>query len=254
MSYDNCRLELEDREMLAKLADVPKAFKSFSRPESVGVDWHHNENQGRLGSCQGNALTSCVERLEFVGKRPAVQLSRIFAYLATQKIDGLLGSDRGSTITGGAKLAVQNGLCPESMTGYPTSYPGSGDRSRILSSENYAAGEEHKAISTWSVTQDPDEAKNWIGGGGSISLGFLWPGLSRDRIIDRYSGGGGGHAVFIGGYDPGGLVGVNSWGDGPFYITNSAWSQIIRHSWTAAVGLAGQEEPEPTEVIIRLDW
>lgn len=251
---DNCRLELEDRTFLAGLAAIPRTFATFSRPESVGVEWHKTENQGQIGSCQGNDLSSCIERVEQVAKKPAVQLSRIFAYLATQKLDGLLGSDRGSTITGGAKLALNIGVPPEMLTGYPSSYPGRSERDRILSEAMYMAATGHKVHSLWDVPEDPDEAKNWIGGGGAISLGIKWPGIPQDRIIKKYSGGSGGHAVAILGYDKDNLIGVNSWGDGPFKITNQAWVQMIRHSYTAAVGLAGQEEPEPTPVVIKLDW
>lgn len=254
MRPDNCRLELEDRTFLSQLRDIPHVFQSFSRPESVGVEWHKNENQGPIGSCQGNAVSSCVERVEFVAGKPATQLSRIFAYLATQQLDGLLGSDRGSTISNGAKLCRDRGVCPESLTGYPSRYPGGPERAKILSEANYAAGGPHRVTSLWNVPEDPDEAKNWIGGGGAISLGFLWPGLPGDRIIKSYSSGGGGHAVFIGGYDPNYLIGVNSWGDGPFKITNNAWRQIIRHRWTAAVGLAGDKNPEPKPITIHLDW
>jgi hypothetical protein len=251
---DNCRLELEDRAFLAELREIPQAFKTFARPDSVGVEWHKDENQGRLGSCQGNDLSSCVERVEFVAEKPAVQLSRIFAYLATQKLDGLLGSDRGSTISGGAKLAKNSGVCPEALTGYPGSYPGSSARSQILSAANYEAAGAHKVTSLWNAPEDPDEARNWIGGGGAISLGIVWPGIPSDRIIKKFSGGSGGHAVAILGYDPTYLVAVNSWGDGPFKITNDAWRSMMRHSYTAAIGLAGDEEPQPKPVRIHLDW
>ena len=80
--------EKEDHAFLNALSEVPmatKAWSEFSRPAEIGVEWHHTEDQGQIGSCQGNDLSSVLERLAFVrGER--VQLSRIFAYLATQKI------------------------------------------------------------------------------------------------------------------------------------------------------------------------
>lgn len=253
-SVDNCRLEMEDREFLASLAEIPQAFKTFARPDSVGVEWHKSENQGPIGSCQGNDLSSCIERVEHVANKPAVQLSRIFAYLATQKLDGLLGSDRGSTISSGAKLAKNTGVCPESLTGYPSRYPGSSERSSILSDANYTAAGAHKVASLWNVPEDPEEAKNWIGGGGAISLGIRWPGIPSNRIISSYRGGSRGHAIAILGYDPQHLVAVNSWGDGPFRITHDAWRSMMRASYTAAIGLAGDDEPDPKPVNIHLDW
>lgn len=242
---NNCRLDLEDREMLAGLRPIPAEFATFGRPESVDVQWHHTENQGSIGSCQGNDLSSCLERLEFVSKKAVVQLSRIFAYLATQKIDGLLGADNGSTISGGGKLATTVGCCPEDLTGYPKSYPGSADRQKILSQANYDAGAPFKAMSLWKVPRDPDEAKNWIGGGGAISIGIRWPGIPNDRVIRSYHGGSGGHAQAVLGYDADSLIAVNSWGDGAYRILNAAWVQMWDDQYTAMVGLAGAVEPVP---------
>lgn len=246
---DNCRLEMEDREFLASLEDIPKAFQTFARPESVGVEWHKTENQGSIGSCQGNDLASCVERVVWVAKQDKVQLSRIYAYLRTQVLDGLIGSDRGSTISGGGKVALE-GLPLEELTGYPRSYPGSSERNRILNVGQL----NYKATSLWKVPEDPDEARNWIGGGGAISIGIRWMGIPSDRILRSYNGGRGGHANAVLGYTPEYLIAVNSWGDGPWYITDNAWRQMYRDSYTAMVGIAGDAEPEPKPVHIHLDW
>jgi hypothetical protein len=249
---NNCRLDLEDRGTLAALAPIPREFATFSRPAEVGVDWHHTENQGQIGSCQGNGLTSCLERLTFVRTRRAEQLSRIFAYLATQKIDNLLGNDQGSTISGGAKLALRYGVCPESLTGYPRAYPSAGERARILTEANYQAGEKFKAVSSWQVPEDPEEAMNFIGGGGAISFGIIWYSglIPSDRVVRSYNAGarGGGHAMAVLGYTKGGnLLAVNSWGDGRYEITPGAWRSMMRHGYTAAVGLVGTSEPTPVD-------
>lgn len=244
---NNCRLELEDRNFLQALPTIPVAFHAFARPAKVTVEWHKTENQGRMGSCQGNDLTSVLERLQQVARKPVTQLSRIFAYLATQRIDGLLGRDQGSTISGGAKLALEFGVPPEAKTGYPPSYPSRDLINALLSQANYEAGALFKALSRWAVPEDPEDAKNWIGGGGGISLGIAWPGVPHDRVIRSFRGGNGGHAIAILGYDDAALTAVNSHGDGPFQITNDAWRQMIRHSYTAAIGLAGSTEPAPVD-------
>lgn len=249
---NNCRLELEDRGLLSALPDLPREFLTYSRPVEVPVDWHKTENQLQIGSCQGNDLSSCLERLRKVLNLTVEQLSRIFAYLASQKLDGLLGRDQGSTISGGVKLALSTGVPPESMTGYPTSYPGSSERARILSPENYAAGAPYKAVSSWKVPEDPEEACNFIGGGGAISLGIVWYSgiIPRDRIVRSYSvnARGGGHAIAVLGYDKdGNLIPVNSHGDGPFKITPDAWRGMMRHNYTAAIGLVGTTEPTPVD-------
>lgn len=128
--------EQENYDFLRSLAPVPMrtaAWKSFQRPAEVDTNWHQTENQGSIGSCQGHSMSSVLERLAIVNGEK-IQLSEIFAYLATQKIDGLLGADNGSTISGGCELAVTVGCCLEELTGYPRSYPSRSDRERILSS------------------------------------------------------------------------------------------------------------------------
>jgi hypothetical protein len=244
---DNCRLEREDRAFLVAQQDMPKAFRAFGRPAEVSTGWHKDENQGYLGSCQGNDLTSCLERLQKVQGKTPEQLSRIFAYIATQKTDGLIGADQGSTISGGAKLALQYGVCPESMTGYPNAYPDAAARSKILSPANYQAGAPYKAKSTCAATEEPDDAMDFIGGGGAWSLGMLWwrGMIPADRVVRKYAPPAGtrsGHAIAVLGYTKDGLlIPINSHGDGEFYFTPEAWRQVMRHPYTACIGLMGNE-------------
>ena len=252
MHQNEIRLENEDRNYLAALPELPRAFsQAVSRPESISVDWHQTENQGRIGSCQGNALTSCLERLIFVrtgSRSDVVQLSRIFAYIATQKIDGLLGRDQGSTISGGVKLALKHGVPPESMTGYPSRYPNSSDRSRILAESNYRAGLDYRAVRSWKVSDNIEDAKDFIAGGGAISFGIKYNGIPRNRIISSFIPGRGGHAMAALGYKANGnITCVNSHGDGEFEITPMAWGQMVRHSWSAFIGLMGHNKPEPVD-------
>lgn len=244
---DNCRLEREDRAFLMSQRDLPVAFKTFARPAEVRNPWHKAENQGQMGSCQGNALTSVLERLWRVSTGETIQLSRIFAYLATQKLDGLIGRDVGSTISGGAKLALNYGVPLEINTGYPSTYPMGAAANKILSKPNYDAGRPYKAVSACAIGEDPEEAYSLIGGGGGISLGILWYQgiIPSDRVIRRYAPPAGtrsGHAVSNLGYLSNGLFEPwNSHRDGAFYITPEAWRQMMKHPYTAAIGLMGNE-------------
>lgn len=244
-------LELEDRKFLAKFPELPTEFTTFARPDEIDVDWHKTENQGPIGSCQGNDLTSCLERIQYAStndKTKVVQLSRIFAYLATQKIDRLLGRDQGSNISGGIKLALQHGVCPESLTGYPRSYPSSGEINRILSPANYAAGQPYKALKAWQAPADVEAVMSFIAGGGAVSIGISWYSglIPRDRIVRSFRPPSrtGGHAMAVLGYTKEGLLtAVNSHGDGKYFITAEAWRQIIAHRYTAALGITGSERP-----------
>lgn len=254
---NNCRLDKEDRALLKSLPQAPMksdAWQAFKRPPEVTVsDWYKKENQGQIGSCQGNDLAGVLERLAYV-KKKKVQLSRIFAYLATQKIDGLLGADNGSTISGGGKLAVTVGVPLEELTGYPSHYPTQSDRARILSSENYAAAEEWKALSIWACSESQDETLDFIGGGGGISFGITWYQelIPSDRIVRSFQPNRyrilGGHAMNVLGYDKNGnLRANNSHGDGEYLILWEAWLQMLRHNQTAAIGLMGNKDATPVD-------
>ena len=253
--YRDYAWEKEDHEYLNALPTLPMKsaeWTAFSRPKSIDVDWHKTENQLQIGSCQGNSLTSAVERTLIV-RGVKIQLSRIFAYLATQKIDGLLGSDRGSTISGGCKLAVEVGCPPETLTGYPNGYPGRTERDAILSAANYEQAAAYKALSAWKVPDNHEELLDFIGGGGAVNFGIRYYAslIPQDRVVRSYRPWYvlGGHAMAVLGYDAdGNLLAVNSHGDGKYTITPAAWRQMLADRSTAAIGLMGSTEPEP------IDW
>jgi len=245
-------IDNEDFSFLDSLPEAPmqsSEWQNFKRPEEIDINWHKTENQGPIGSCQGHSVSSVLERLAFVnGER--VQLSEIFAYLASQKIDGLLGADDGSTISGGCKMALEYGCPPESLTGYPRSYPSSAERAKILSKENYAAGAPYKALSAWKVPRDHNATLDFIGGGGGINFGIRWYSsmIPSDRVVRSYNPGrgGGGHAMCVLGYDKNGnLRAANSHADGGYLITPEAWAQMLSYSYTAAIGLMGNKEAKP---------
>ncbi len=259
-AINNCRLDLEDREFLNALPEMPMqsaAWRAFVRPAAVDVTWHRTENQGQIGSCQGHALTSVLERVIFASSGGATkkQLSEIFAYLATQKIDGLLYSDNGSTITGGGKVGMEIGAPDDAVTGYPRSYPNRTTIAQILSPENYKLALENRAKALWRVSDVFEETLNFIGGGGGISFGISWyEGLiPRDRIVRAFEPNKyrvlGGHAMAVLGYTANGeLLAANSHADGIYTITEKAWIQMVRARQTAAIGLRGDPKPEP------IDW
>lgn len=247
---NNCRLDIENYEELEALPQsAPDAFATFEAPPEVTIDWHVTENQGRLGSCNGVAGASCLERLAFVRTRQVIQLSDIFAYLASQKIGGLLGYDQGSRPTDFIKLAMQHGVCPESLTGYPAAYPNLAQRNSVLNASNYAAGALYKAqsVCVFPKSTVAEEINQFIGGGGAVLFGIKWYSLiPSDRIVRNYSPPAGtkaGHANAVLGYRKlrGPSRGLNSHRDGAYDIEPKALEQMIRHPGNVFVGLMGNE-------------
>ena len=238
-------LENEDRKFLDRLQQIPATFKG-TRPRKISAaEWHRTENQGPMGSCRGNSGSSTLEKLAFVRNKSRVQLSRIFFYLATQKIDGLLGGDRGATISGGFKLMLETGCPLEDATGYPRAYPNQAQRSEILKPDNYAAGAPFKALSVRKAPVEYDDVCDVIAGGGAIDFGMTWAGIDSNRVL-RFTGSGGGHANWIAGYDDDRrmLEAWNSHGDGLYWIKPETWKAIMAHRYTAAGAVFGQTEPE----------
>lgn len=250
-NFNFVHLGLEDREFLRSFKKIPQTFYGVvSIPDEVTLDDIKLENQSSMGSCQGHSISTCCERLLTAQGNP-IQLSRIYAYLATQKKDGLLGSDSGSTISGGLKVALE-GIPPESLIPYPVPavYPDRDTRAKILAQAE--AGKPYAAKSAWQVPKDPDRIREFIGGGGAISIGIRWYGgiIPSDRTIRRYAPprASGGHAVALLGYRKDGVFRfMNSHGDGQFLVTPEALMQMLNDSFTAAVGVLGSKEAKPVD-------
>lgn len=198
-------------------------------------EWLRIEDQNGFGSCQGNALSTVCEIAYYnASKGDIIQLSRWFAYVGTQKIDGIRG-DQGSTISGGAELAKTRGICPEDLYPYPTHYTYS------ITDEQYKSAEPYK-LKTARRMRSVDDVRNWLDGGlGGINIGVRW--------------GSGGHAVAIVETQGTSFKVANSWGthwgDGGYFTwTEREMAQKLRESYTVAIGLTDMEEVKPREY----DW
>lgn len=241
------------------LADLPDEVDPRKHP-SYGSGFLRTENQGSIGSCAGNALTECAEYSWTIETGRVMQFCRMFAYLETQKKDGIRG-DRGSTISGGTKVARDVGFCPEADSKpYPSRYPG----------HSWSTGEMREAAKRYrmgshTVLRNPDEAKAYIGDGlGIVQIGIRWGrSMSPDSrgCISSFRVGGGGHSVVLAGYVPDSVVGVrsgdgywflmkNSWGtrwgiEGWAYVAPKAVNSMMRSSYSSFVGRSDMGNPEP---------
>jgi len=183
-------------------------------------------------NCQGHALSTVCEIAYYnASKGDITQLSRWFAYVGTQKIDGIRG-DQGSTISGGASLAKQYGICPEELYPYPTRY------TYTITQDQYDAAKPYR-LKTARRMETVDDVRNWLDGGmGGINIGVRW--------------GGGGHAVAIVETEGSSFKVANSWGtswgdNGYFTWTEREMSQKLRDNYTVAIGLTDMEEIKPRE-------
>ena len=198
-------------------------------------EWLRIEDQNGFGSCQGHALSSVCEIAYYnATKGDIIQLSRWFAYVGTQKIDGIRG-DQGSTISGGAELAKRYGICPEELCPYPRTYK------YTLSQEQYDAAERFKLKTARRLTT-VDDVRIWLDSGmGGINIGVRW--------------GGGGHAVAIIETIGRDFKLSNSWGTqwgdrGFFTWTEREMNSYLRDNYTVAIGLTDMDQVKPRE----LDW
>jgi C1A family cysteine protease len=235
------RFEIEDRAALTKSClatnDVMSGLQDVVLPEEVDPrHWLRIENQKNMGSCQGHEQTTVGEMAYYIASGgEVIQFSPLFAYYSTQEIDGLAGSDSGSTISGGAKNAKERGLCPLELMPYPDpvrynwNIPKAAKEAALDFRINY--------IVTMTTYND---IKRFIGSGqGGVGIGILWSSNvmtpNSSGCIENYSAGGGGHAVSLVGYTK------RKHRDGRNYI-------LLANSWDTTWGNKGFTEVSPVAI------
>lgn len=175
-------------------ADFP-AIDYASLPERMGTsDWLITEDQGQIGSCQGNMLATVAEMAIHAATGMTIQLSRMWAYLQSQLVDNIRG-DHGSTLSGGEEAAKTVGLCLESLFPYPQSY------TRTIPA-GCAADAATRKLRNAQALPDYEAVMKWLRHGvGGVGIGIDWNSYCEpdsDGCFTRYrSGGGGGHSVAL---------------------------------------------------------
>lgn len=255
-------IELENKDKIARTATaIPFRAGDFEAPDEIdprGII--KTENQKNQGACQGKAQTSVGESCLFIATGEKAQFSAQFAYIATQKIDGLVGRDQGSTISGGVENAKKNGFCPEEIFPYP-------DPVRYVSNipdGAYEAASKFKIQSHAFLTSYDDVFNYLAAGQGAVEIGISWGGFNpnREGVIESFRAGGGGHALCYLGYSKrkdrqgrnylwllnshGENWGINGWAE----VSPTAVDQTARHRNTVMAGMSDLTTPEPRKV----DW
>lgn len=164
-------------------------------PESQGIEnWCQIEDQKQQGSCQGNARTTAEEVAIYrQTEGEVVQLSRQFAYITSQQIDGIVG-DRGSTMEGGAKASQKFGSCLEELAKYTGQYYTKFSQSAYDDAKN-------RTLTTWVRLENYMQVLKWqVWGIGGAVIGIGWNGTMEPNgqgKIESYRSGGGGHALAL---------------------------------------------------------
>lgn len=258
------RIDLERREALRQTAvDFRRHVDGrFAAPPEIDPrPWHRIENQGAMGSCQGHALSSVCEMAYHIATNEVLQFSPLFAYYATQKIDGLLGGDSGSTIAGGMECSKKFGACPLDVMPYPNPVRYTG----VIPDAAYSAATSFK-IRLHAVCRNYDDVFSFLASGqGGVEIGIRWGAAmtpNGDGVIEQFRPGSGGHAVCFLGYsrrvDGQGhnyLWLANSWSEqwgdrGWAEVAPLAVEQMARHPETVMIGLSDLSTPAPR----RIDW
>lgn len=195
-------------------------------------------DQGEIGSCTANAWAGAFEFLELQelrAKQPGVEIfpdggfdfvSRLFAYYAERQIDGDVYQDGGSTLTTGAQVIRELGLCRESLWPY--------DAKQLYvrpSPAAYIEAAKHREIHSFQL-DDIYDMFNCLGAGFPFVLGITvfesFMSVGADGTVPMPAASEqceGGHAVMCVGYDNVRKVLTiknswgNAWGDkGYFYL------------------------------------
>lgn len=190
-------------------------------------EWLKVERQVR-NDCQGNALTSGMEVCYYNATGEIVQLSRHMAYIASQKLTGGGGcADSGSHIAAGVELALEYGVCLESVYPYPSRF------TCALTSQQIEAGRPYRIAESRRL-QNPEEVRDWlISGKGAVHAGVRW--------------GGGYHAIEYLQATDRGVDFVNSWGeswDGDGWGEDSMGDikQRFNDRYAVFIGISGVKE------------
>ena len=238
------------------------SFGDFEAPEEIDPrKFVRHDKQYNMGSCQGFSLTNCGEQLwniaggfkEYSDER---QFSQLFAYLETQRVDGLLGRDQGSTIEGGIRVAKNVGFLKYGELPYKTPYPAN---ARTLVTDLMRQKASVFKLESHTVLRSYDEAFLYLASGaGVLHTGTVWNDsfYGQNGVLESVSlANGGGHATAWLGYskrvDSKGrkyLWRLNSHNDSYCEIAPSVVDVLFRHQWTVIVGVSDLKIPEPRKL------
>jgi len=255
------RIDKEDFDYLHSLSGEDQIMALCGSYTEVAIDPRkvmRIENQGPVGACQGHSISSGCEWIYIlVTGDTTLQLSRAYGYYESQRIDGLLGRDAGSTIQAGVKLAMEKGICPEALWPYQNRYAPTPPRPI---NELYEAASKYKIAKSVRLTSY-DAIRTFLGSGqGMVHLGIPWNSSVDKAVVPSYYGGNsGGHSI--------GLYALSDRKDNqgrPYLWMMNSWSEswgnhgwaewspdaisaMLKQQWAVFVGISDMPEAKPRE-------
>ena len=186
------------------------------------------EDQGRLGSCTGNAIAGAIELL-MKRNNNFTDISRLFIYYYERLLENTVNYDSGAYIRDGIKACYTYGAATENLWPY--------DISKFRNRPNIDAVNDAKKrkVKLYERVSDFNGVINAIDNGYPVTIGFdvyssfdsptvartgimPYPNLKKEKLL-------GGHAVLIVGYNKNNdtFIVRNSWGkywgdNGYFYM------------------------------------
>ena len=242
-------IEQEDRESLDRHGEEPlkllATFKEELSPQNPDADplgVVNILNQGSIGSCQGQSLAKMFQVCFFLKTGRVFNFSAMCGYVVAQKYDGLINrGDVGSTLSGGQRVATENGMCLESDWPYPSRY-----------SNQIVASSFPFRLKSAKPTNNPDMILEALAAGLPVQTGMAWNSELEQERVTNYTGRGarGGHATTLWLRKDNQICHINSWGnwngDGCSTWTEEALRQIVSYRGNTFVIYApdGIEYPE----------
>lgn len=251
-------------EIAAHAIELGFTVRDYSPPAELIPDLViRHDKQGNMGSCGGFGNTTIGEyalarqqRIE--SWKDSLQFSPLFAYLEAQRFDGLIGSDKGCTISACVRVAKEIGYLPESALAYRTPYP---RNARSIVTDEMRALAAPNRIQSHTVIRDYDGLFNYLASrAGGVLAGTGWNNsfyAPRGGALERVSLGymDGGHAYGFVGYirrqDARGrnyLLRVNSHEDFLTPVAPAVIDQLFSSRQTVMVGLSDMTTPRPRNV------
>lgn len=279
-NFTGYRLDLEDHDAIAAgSADYTQLMRSNEWQEAELFSWWHIRNQGMQGSCRGHSLAACA-RLCYRMGAGSIDLdgdgtenesnlqddfSPDYCYYEAQRANNIR-RDQGATISGGIPVGLA-GVARELDFPYTVAY----DPQRVTAEIRQKATANKFARYTKLTTSDA--IFDWVGSGqGGIDWGKVWPlPFVRGCLVKSMSRNqrGGGHATAGGTLIKGKTLkalipslateitddewllqcmnshGANAQYKGFYFVTQRGLDDILRHSFTEAIGWSDMVTPTP---------